>query len=557
MMLKLSLKFMMICLLGAFFSVVPCRAQNNEDRPLFVIWDERGKYGFIDSTGSISIKPQFDGALPFSEKLAAVSLKGKWGFIDSSGKVVVPLIYHAASSFSDGLAAVNIESNMPPYSCGYIDHTGRFVISPQNKLGCAKFNEGLAVVGVYNEQVGEDMDGYMDKAGRLTIGGQYALAEPFSGGLALVNDFTESFFINKEGATAINLKGYGGTETLSDVYVPAGSFSEGLAEVGIKSFSRQGYASYGFVNKRGTVVFKLPPEMSVKGAFHNGRALIRQEQTQKVKVKLGDGETIIMEVQVSPYGYIDDAGKEIIPARFAEAEDFSEGIAVVMTGKPRTANKRDLVGSAAESYVSSNDGSWICINRAGEVVIKRCGEPLSREEIDDKFPVFGKTFGTGFENGLFFNKIHVGDAQAGANQKVIYGYMDKNGKCVWIQPHGKDVIPPKWWRENFTSPKHVPTENNQQMSTSCEDVAKNSFKIKAGMSESEVLELLGAPTTKLENEWVYDFFGCVAPPQVGEQKTIGLDIIFNQRVVKEIKYASICATGPAPTPKSKPKKTNH
>jgi hypothetical protein len=45
------------------------------------------KYGFIDSAGRVVIKPQFDEAYRFSEKLALIRQKTKYGFIDSAGRL--------------------------------------------------------------------------------------------------------------------------------------------------------------------------------------------------------------------------------------------------------------------------------------------------------------------------------------------------------------------------------------------------------------------------------------------------------------------------------------
>lgn len=75
------------------------------------------------------------------------------------------------------------------------------------------------------------------------------------------------------------------------------------------------------------------------------------------------------------------------------------------------------------------------------------------------------------------------------------------------------------------------------------------------MRESEVLALLGDPTGRDGNEWGYNFMACVSPPQVGEQKIIGLGIIFSEGVVKEISYATVDATGPGPN--STPTKKRH
>jgi hypothetical protein len=437
-----------ICgLLALLSSSTIALAQQSNSRNLFLIWDERGKYGFIDAAGRIVIKPQFDGALPFTEGVAAVSLDRKWGFIDAAGEVVVPLSYYAVSPFSDGLAAVTIQDGRTARPCGYIDHTGQFVIRPQQKYTCQDFNEGFALVGVYNETAGEDFDGYINKKGELAIGGQYVRADPFSEGLALVVDFEKSVFINSQGETVIDLKGYEGRGTLSDQYEPAGPFSEGLAEVGIKVFSRYGYSLFGFVNKKGRVVFKLPEKMRAEGPFRQGRAVVFQEKTEKVRVKLGDGETITQEVDVSAYGYIDKTGRVVIPTRFSEAEDFSDGLAVVNTGKPLPTNRRDLAGSAAEASFDGGRSSWACINPSGSVVIKRCGEPLSSEELTERFPQFGKGFGKGFIHGLFFSKTY--NEGAGEERKAVYGYMDKAGRYVWIQPQGKNVVPPVWWRDNY------------------------------------------------------------------------------------------------------------
>lgn len=423
-------------------------AQQSSSRSLFLIWDERGKYGFIDVRGRVAIKPQFDGALPFTEGVAAVSIGKKWGFIDSSGKVIVPLNYYAVSPFSDGVAAVTVEDGASRL-CGYIDHEGRFVIKPQNKFVCRDFNEGFALVGVYSEAAGEHFDGYMNKEGELALGGQYVRADPFSEGLALVVSWSNSVFINKQGETVINLYRYAGNDTLGDEYVPAGPFSEGLAEVDIKSASQYGYYRYGFVNKKGMVVFKLPERFRAEGPFKNGRAVIFQEKTKRVRVNMGNGEVIEQGVDVSAYGYIDKTGRVVIPTRFSEAEDFSDGLAVVNTGEPQPTNRRDLVGSAAEPYFTGDDGRWICINTLGRVVIKRCGEPLSHKELVERFQQFGKSFGKGFVNGLFFSKTYVVRNQAGEERKAVYGYMDKSGKYVWVQPYGQNAVPPRWWRDNY------------------------------------------------------------------------------------------------------------
>jgi TonB family protein len=88
--------------------------------------------------------------------------------------------------------------------------------------------------------------------------------------------------------------------------------------------------------------------------------------------------------------------------------------------------------------------------------------------------------------------------------------------------------------------------NDSRKNVSCEDALKHVPAIKVGMRDSAVLDLLGEPNERLKNEWVYNFMACATRPRVGEQKVLGLDIFFNERVVKKIGYATIDATGPAP-----------
>jgi hypothetical protein len=66
-----------------------------------------GKWGFIDSSGSVVIEPQYDDAKSFSIGLAAVSVDGMWGYINASGEYRLMPVFTDAKPFStDGIAAV-------------------------------------------------------------------------------------------------------------------------------------------------------------------------------------------------------------------------------------------------------------------------------------------------------------------------------------------------------------------------------------------------------------------------------------------------------------------
>ena len=148
----------------------------------------RYTYGYIDTTGSYVINPQFDEAGDFHKGLALVKFGGKWGFIDTTGRYVVNPQFDDAFDFSEGLARVKFGGKW-----GYIDTTGCYVINPQ--FGDAEdFNEGLAAV-----ELG-DKWGYIDTTGRYVLNPQFDDADNFQEGLARVWLDDKMKVINKKGA---------------------------------------------------------------------------------------------------------------------------------------------------------------------------------------------------------------------------------------------------------------------------------------------------------------------------------------------------------------------
>src|SRR4030042_1078127 len=87
---------------------------------------QKGKWGYIDKSGTIVITPQFDKVRFFSDSLAVVRIGVKWGYIDTSGKIVITPKFDLAMNFKDGLAVVQIGDKW-----GYIDKSGKYVITPQ------------------------------------------------------------------------------------------------------------------------------------------------------------------------------------------------------------------------------------------------------------------------------------------------------------------------------------------------------------------------------------------------------------------------------------------
>lgn len=211
-----------LCGVAALFSA--CRRQEGNPEPrtsketdtaLFAV-NIGGKYGFINSKGSLLIPAQFDDIkLPdffaldyFSEGLAAVCIgrcafvnngeifhdaleqqvwQGNWGYIDKTGRFAINPQFSEIDGFAHGLASARsgerkLYNDHP--RCGYIDHTGNFVISSQFSF-CGGFDDqGMAAAAV-----GEDNDsrmGFIDTKGRFLINPQFYSVHGFHNGLAEV-----------------------------------------------------------------------------------------------------------------------------------------------------------------------------------------------------------------------------------------------------------------------------------------------------------------------------------------------------------------------------------
>lgn len=130
--------------------------------PLFPIYVRQGrswrnyKVGYIDSNGSVRIAPEFDDGLPFSEDLAAVSIKGKWGYVNKLGEMAIAPVLKSGSYFDEGRAVTSQKKR------GYINTVGEWAVPPRYDLA-AGFKEGLAWVGA------ADLYGFVDPNGAEPI----------------------------------------------------------------------------------------------------------------------------------------------------------------------------------------------------------------------------------------------------------------------------------------------------------------------------------------------------------------------------------------------------
>jgi hypothetical protein len=265
-----------------------------------------------------------------------------WGFANQQKKLVVPAIYTKVFPFADGVAAVQLDGKW-----GIIDTLGNTVLSPTySSIQTAA--EGRMV---YSKG---SLYGYLDTKGKVIIAAKYKYANPFVNGFGRVKAINGYYgFVDKNGRETIPLK-----------YDDADDFNYGLAAVALNKH-------YAFVNENGQEVTPFKYEFSIYfPKFSNGLC------------KVFDGKH---------YGYIDKYGKEVFNCVYKDAENFSNGIAAVVTD--------DIAGNTA--------GNWSLINKEGEI--------LSASN-------FGKVNG-GYSHGMIA-------VSKGGNFTDNYGFSTARGKIT-------------------------------------------------------------------------------------------------------------------------------
>lgn len=295
--------------------------------------------------------------------ICAAEPKHHLGYIDTTGKVVITPRYELSADFHDGMArAWKTTPQSSGSRIGYIDRTGAFVIKPQYETA-QDFSEGLAAVQILDE-TGEDVGGYeygwgyIDKSGKTAIEPQFFYVGDFHEGLAQARFYDALWgFVDKTGKLVI-----------APVYAAVGDFSEGLAPVVIGNLIT---GKWGYMNKSGKLVIQA--RYSCVESFSDGLAYV--ELTDK------NGK--------STYGFIDTTGKMVIKGWSPVEDGFSEGWALVW-----------------------RDGGRVFIDKTGKVKLSADGV-------------------------VFEGNFHCGLARASMGNKT--GFINKRGKWA-IQPQSKLVF---------------------------------------------------------------------------------------------------------------------
>jgi WG containing repeat len=320
----------------------------------------------------------------------------KWGFIDQTGRVVVSPQFDSVDEFQDGLARVIDKGRV-----AFIDTSGKVVLRPEFEI-VRDFSEGLAAVnnGQKRTSIGLIVEpgrwGYIDKTGQLAIPMNFTHAEPFSEGLAAAGLDKRTGFIDRKGKMIF--------EVPLDATL---EFSEGI--VGVLLSGRISY-----FDSAGKKLITPPLDPSPSShSFSEGLATIET-----------GGKS----------GYIDKAGKLVIAAEFVDADDFSEGLAPAQVMSEMRWCATDENGSR---YGSPKSFGYI--DKTGKMVIAPqfeyaapFREGLARVSTCRKAGFIDKTgkvvIPLQFEEAFSFRG---GLARVSNRGSEAFAYIDKTGKVIW------------------------------------------------------------------------------------------------------------------------------
>ena len=256
---------------------------------------DRGDYNLIGEPNAYGLIPVTSG--------------GKHGFLDADGREVLPCFFTYISDFKDGYARTNYGGSMmlrdEPYGgqWGLIDTLGRETI-PCRYYYLDTPGEGLAAFML--EQFGNF--GYVDVKGNVAISPRFAVAKPFSGGVAVVSYNNVNY----------GLVDRNGNEVSSFRYKRIGEFHDGLApfNTNLYGMNFQGMEPRcGYIDTEGREV--LPAKWDDAGEFSEMRAPV---------MRFGVNSEDFYDAR---WGYIATNGQLVVPFKYHEAYPFSCGLARV------------------------------------------------------------------------------------------------------------------------------------------------------------------------------------------------------------------------------------
>jgi hypothetical protein len=397
------------------------RVSNNGTHPSKRLYPValQGRWGYMDLTGTVRIKPAFDEADAFVEERARVSVNKKLGFIDPDGTFVARPQFEAAASFHEGLARVKIGDKW-----GFIDKAGQVVIQPMFGDNGAIPDAGSFYEGLARMSVGADLMrlkwGFIDRTGKFAINPAYDGAWIFENGIAAVEVAGKLGFVNKKGDLIA-------APQFDNSYVLV-SFADGLAAVKLKD-------KYGYVDGTGQLV--INPQFEMANPFQGGFATAAVG-TDCSAENYDHGEWIRNQKFDCRWGVIDKAGRFVVQPEYTDAGPFADGLAPAAVGSFCSVSKvKNLDGKEVENFM--RDCRYGYLNSRAQMVISPQFDHAGEFQNGYAAVTMAGSFGLIDRSGRYFvNPVYDGAAPFdGELAAVLQGkeikYLDRKGH--FVQPH--------------------------------------------------------------------------------------------------------------------------
>jgi hypothetical protein len=321
-------------------------------------------YVLIDKTGKTITKLEdCDAIYTFSEGIAGYKCKSnsKYGFIDVNGKMIGECMYDGFSGFADGIARIEIKvSGKTKY--GYINTKGETVLRPDYD-DLRVFRNGWGIMKKEGSYFFVDKNGTTREAPR-----NYDNLVEFRSGFAVgtVNGTKNSpntyYYINTDLKEELSIIAYQGYQ-----------FWENVAVVNKDTV-------YALMNKKGEVIKRLNGVDQLK--FCNEGMLAIKEKGK--------------------WGFIDERGNTVIPAKYDSCDNFKQGYARFrMNGKWGMLDKtgKEIIEAKYENIFSGENGvfifydnTWGIMDKTGRIIVPAKFYSITNFEKDRALARLGKRF---------------------------------------------------------------------------------------------------------------------------------------------------------------------